>query len=117
MSLDTLKAIVLNDLPWEPFQGMRGLSVVVLSNDLDEAAGTGSRTRLVRFDSGARTHDILQHPYWEEVLCLSGSLGGADGSQGKDLSFVRRPPGTPHGPFASPEGCILAEFQYFTPRR
>tara|TARA_R110002033_G_scaffold113159_1_gene158395 strand:- start:297 stop:650 length:354 start_codon:yes stop_codon:yes gene_type:complete len=116
MQLAGLTGIDLGDLPWQPLPGMPGLSVAVLSDDLDEEGGKGSRTRLVRFDEDARTDAVFEHPYWEEVICLSGSLNDIDGREVLGGSYVRRPPGTPHGPFHSPQGCVLAEFQYFTPQ-
>ncbi|MWB77536.1 cupin [Pseudooceanicola sp. 216_PA32_1] len=115
MPRNGLIGIPAGDLPWQPFAGMPGLSVITLSDDLDEVSGSGSRTRLVRFDRGARTGFVLEHGYWEEVLCLSGSLQDADSQSIGSMNYVKRPPGTPHGPFHSTEGCVLVEFQYFAP--
>jgi hypothetical protein len=110
---DLTGGLPFDTLRWTPLEGFPGLTVALLSDDLDEAAGTGSRTRLVRFGAGASTAQVLRHPYWEEVLCLSGSLHDRAAPDLPLTRFVRRPPQTPHGPFISPAGCLLVEFQYF----
>jgi hypothetical protein len=97
---------------WTPLPGFAGLHVQVLADDLDEKAGTGGRSRLVRFEPGARTYDLLQHHYWEEVYVLAGDLQALDVDR-PSLAFSIRPPGTPHGPFTSRSGCLLLEIQYF----
>ena len=117
-----LEMIELGDaIQWRPLAGFPGLDMVPLRDDLDEANGRGARTRLVRFAPGAETTARLVHPYWEEVLVMSGDLSNKDTPQGTDASQGRqtapryslRPPGTPHGPFVSRGGCVLFEVQYF----
>lgn len=91
----------------------------VLSGSLDEAAKTGSRTRLLRFEAGFRTTEPFVHEYWEEVLLLSGDLtvwagkndGGARRFEG--YTYAIRPPGVLHGPFASEKGALLVEVHYY----
>lgn len=103
------------DEGWSPFTGLPGLEVKVLANDLDEAAQTGARTRLVRFAPGATTSGVFHHPYWEELLVLSGDLYplGEPQARARAPFYSIRPPGTPHGPFGSREGCVVFEVQYF----
>ncbi|MCW2241826.1 cupin domain-containing protein [Azospirillum canadense] len=102
---------------WEQLPGFpAGIEVKPLVDDLDEATQTGSRTRLVRFLGGARTTSELVHDYSEEVFVLRGDLVPATAGDGEGTpspSYTYRPPGTPHGPFLSREGCILFEIQYY----
>jgi uncharacterized RmlC-like cupin family protein len=99
---------------WSALAGHAGLQVKVLADSLDVTARSGARSRLVRFAPGARTQEVLRHDYWEEVYLLSGDLARLDGRPAAAaFSFSIRPPGTPHGPFASSKGCVLLELQYF----
>jgi hypothetical protein len=51
-----------------------GIEEKILAGALDEKAKTGNRTRLLRFEAGARTSLPFVHDYWEEVYLLSGDL-------------------------------------------
>lgn len=106
---------------WHTLAGFPpGLEVKVLADDLDESARSGARTRLVRFAPGAATHSQLVHAYWEEAYVLSGdlyALADTPGRHANTPSYSCRPPGTPHGPFASAHGCVLFEVQYFMRRQ
>ncbi|MGQ0433294.1 MAG: cupin domain-containing protein [Microthrixaceae bacterium] len=97
---------------WQSLGG--GLSQRVLSGD----PRTGSHTRMLRFDAGAVTPETLTHDFWEEVWIVSGGI--------RDLRldelftvgmYACRPPGMPHGPWESPEGCITFEVRYETTMR
>ena len=103
------------DSGWSPLPGFSGLEVKVLADDLDEAACTGGRSRLVRFAAGSRTSGVLVHPYWEEVFVLSGDMYALDNPAPSSQAplYTIRPPGTSHGPFGSRAGCTLLEVQYF----
>ncbi len=101
---------------WEQLAGFpAGLEVRMLSDDFDETAKTGARTRLVRFAPGARTTHVLVHDYCEEVFVLSGDLAppDTDAPVPSAPTYSYRPPGTPHGPFVSRTGCVLFETQYY----
>lgn len=100
---------------WQPLAGFAGLEAKILSDDLDEMAKTGGRTRLVRFAAGAVTTRTLAHDYWEEVYTLSGDLRPVDPAERSAAApaYSCRPPGTPHGPFLSEAGCVLLELQYY----
>lgn len=98
-------------LPWRAVGGEAGVSERVLAQD----AATGLLTRLVRWDPGLSTSDAgpVAHEYFEEVLVLSGSLH--DLSLGQTFGagyYACRPPGMPHGPWESVEGCIMLETRY-----
>lgn len=103
------------DRDWQPLPGFAGLEMQLIADDLDEGRGTGARSRLVRFAPGVSTSGTLRHPYWEEVYLLAGDLQpvGGDGAATQAPACSIRPPGTPHGPFASRAGCVLLEVQYF----
>ena len=98
---------------WTPFGGMVGISQKILCGALDETAKAGHRTRLVRFEPGARTTEPFVHDYWEEVFVITGALIDAEGVISSPGDFVRRPPGLVHGAFNSPEGCELFEIHYY----
>ena len=105
---------------WESVPGgAPGVEQKLLSGGLDETAQAGVRTRLIRFRPGTVAPDSFLHDYWEEVYLVSGELTvgcDADGQGGKTFaapSYACRPPGTPHGPFASGKGCVFFEIQYY----
>jgi hypothetical protein len=107
---------------WETPAGYpEGIKQKILSGGLDEEAKRGTRTRLLRFDPGVFTTAPFLHEYWEEVYLISGDLtvgNDADGNGGEAFepnTYACRPPGAPHGPFLSREGCMLVEIHYFDP--
>lgn len=105
---------------WEPAPGAApGIEQKMLSGALDEENKVGVRTRLIRFQPGAIGPDQFVHDYWEEVYLIEGELilgNDAEGNGGtvwQPPCYACRPPGTPHGPFASPRGCLFFEIQYY----
>ena len=96
-----------------------GAGQKILSGSLDERAGTGFRTRLLRFPPGFHTSAPFVHPYWEEVVLLAGDLWVGNDAQGQGgeefgpLTYACRPPGILHGPFKSVGGCLLLESHYY----
>jgi hypothetical protein len=112
---DTLRLI--DSLAWTPLAGFDGLEVLTLASDFDEQRKKGRRTRLVRFAPGVETREPLVHDYFEETFLLSGDVHGirqaASFGAFTKQAFVRRPPGTPHGPIRSEGGCVLLEMHYF----
>ncbi len=108
------------DSGWEVPPGYpAGMQQKILSGELDEAAKTGSRTRLLRFDPGVYTTVPFVHEYWEEVFLVSGDLfvgsdeKGRGGERFEPHTYACRPPGVYHGPFRSDAGCLLLEIHYF----
>ena len=98
---------------WEPVPGgAEGVEQKMLSGALDEPAHTGVRTRLIRFRPGTVADSEFLHDYWEEVYLIDGHLN-AGGADFHAPAYACRPPGTPHGPFASPGGCVFFEIQYY----
>ena len=107
---------------WETPAGYpQGIEQKVLSGGLDEAAQSGSRTRLLRFAPGVYTTAPFVHDYWEEVFLVSGDLtvgndeNGEGGTSFKPFTYACRPPGAYHGPFRSDGGCVLLEMHYYDP--
>ena len=113
--IDTLTPV--QDLEWTPLPGCSGVHVRPLSSTFDEGRRTGRRTRLVRFEPGAATHQTAMHEYHEETLLVSGDLEGfaaaVDFGRFTEQAYVHRLPGTPHGPVRSRSGCTLVEIHYF----
>ena len=105
---------------WETPPGYpSGVEQKILAGGLDEAAGAGSRTRLLRFAPGVFTTAPFIHDYWEEVYLLEGDLtvgNDAQGEGGENFpagTYACRPPGAAHGPFRSNGGCVLLEMHYY----
>ena len=107
---------------WEALVGYpEGIEQKVLSGAIDEAAKSGSRTRLLRFAPGEYTTKPFVHDYWEEVFLVSGELivgndeFGKGGTPYQPFTYACRPPGAYHGPFRSDSGCVLLEIHYYDP--
>jgi len=107
---------------WETPAGYPdGIQQKILSGALDEEAKRGTRTRLLRFSPGVFTTAPFVHEYWEEVYLVSGDLTVGNDGQGRGgepfapHTYACRPPGAPHGPFKSEDGCLLLEIHYFDP--
>jgi hypothetical protein len=102
------------------YEPQSGAQHKILSGTLDERAGLGFRTRLLRFPAGFHTTAPFVHEYWEEVFLVQGDLwvgndaGGRGGERFDPFTYACRPPGTPHGPFKSVTGCLLLELHYYT---
>lgn len=79
---------------------------------LDEE--TGSLTRMIKIEPGARISGTLKHDFWEEVYIIQGELIDTGKKQVfREGYYACRPPGMIHGPFETPSGCICIEFRYF----
>jgi hypothetical protein len=87
-----------------------GIEEKILAGVLDDTAKTGNRTRLLRFEPGARTAHPFVHNHWEEVFLLSGDLVAGDENSG----LKTYGPNT-YGPFRSMNGCLLFETHYYDP--
>lgn len=105
---------------WEVPSGYpAGMQQKILNGHLDEEAGTGNRTRLLRFEPGVYTTAPFVHEYWEEVYLLEGDLlvgTDAEGNGGEAFAphtYACRPAHVYHGPFKSVGGCLLLEIHYY----
>ncbi|WP_457154546.1 cupin [Mesorhizobium sp. P5_C1] len=108
------------DEGWHTPEGYpSGIKQKIVAGSLDEAAGKGNRTRLLRFDPGVYTTAPFVHAYWEEVFLLAGDLivgndiNGEGGEEFTGYTYAVRPPGIYHGPFKSKHGCLLLETHYY----
>ncbi len=108
------------DSGWETPEGYApGITRKVLGGHLDEAAGKGRRTSLVRFEPGAVIPEPVIHTFAEEVYLISGDLVvgcDAEGNGGESFppgTYAIRPSGVHHGPFTSRGGCVMMEILYF----
>lgn len=98
----------VDDIPWRPVAGNDKQFEKVLAAD-EEGVGT----RLLRFEPGCVTGEVLRHTFWEEIWILEGEL--TDTRLGETFSagmYACRPPGMPHGPFSTPKGCMTFEVRY-----
>jgi quercetin dioxygenase-like cupin family protein len=97
--------------------GNSGISVKVLSNDLDTTAKRGRRTRLLRMAPGSDTPESHAHDYWEEIYMLEGEMIVQDGTDGekrvKTGAYAAREPGVMHGPVRSDTGCLMIDFCWY----
>lgn len=71
--------------------------------------------RVMEFDPGTDTTEtgVQVHDYWEEVFIMEGSF--IDLQLNEEFSkgmIASRPPGMEHGPWKSPDGCLLYEVRY-----
>jgi hypothetical protein len=98
----------IEDIPWEPIQGLEGIFEKTLCMDPE----TGSHTRLVKGEPGFENPNTLEHDFWEETYLLEGSCWHGDKLQ-RPGAYYCRPPGTVHGPFRTDEGYIILEHRYY----
>jgi hypothetical protein len=90
------------------------LSELVLSRD----PASGAFTRLLRFAPGADTspNGTMTHDVWEEVWIVAGTLRDLRLAQTFSTGmYACRPPGMPHGPWRSDDGCLTFEVRYLRP--
>ena len=96
-----------------------GMKQKVLASDLDEENKSGSRTPFLKIEAGCYSTVPFVHDYWEEVYLAQGDLivgcdeNGEGGEQFFAPTYACRPPGVPHGPFKSVNGCTLFEVHYY----
>ena len=96
-------------IPWTQVEdSAEGVMEKILSIDEE-----GNKTRLLKYPS-MQAGKICCHEFWEETFILQGSLYDAE----NDVSYLPgyyacRPPGMKHGPFSSPNGCLMIEFHYY----
>ncbi|WP_053202487.1 cupin domain-containing protein [Jiangella muralis] len=80
-------------------------------------AADGVATRILRFEPGTDTtpNGVQVHDFWEEVYIVEGSLTDLRLNQTFVAgSYACRPPGMPHGPWRSDDGCLTFEVRYRT---
>ncbi|MFI7709332.1 cupin domain-containing protein [Nonomuraea sp. NPDC049480] len=103
----------VSHIDWTPLLDSRcgGLSERILATD----PISGVSTRMLRFAPGTDTtpNGVLTHDFWEEVYILDGTLHDLTLEQTFTAGmYACRPPGMPHGPWSSPQGCLTFEVRY-----
>lgn len=102
----------VDGVAWTPVPGgVVGQSERILAADNE----TGIATRMLRFEQGTDTSElgVVRHDFWEEVYILEGDL--YDLTLREEFTagdYACRPPGMPHGPWRSRDGCITFEVRY-----
>jgi hypothetical protein len=97
-------------VPWTPVEGSPGIHEKILNEDPE----TGSVTRLLKFDPGVRTTDVLVHDFVEEIWVIEGEL--IDTRQNLELKknyYGYRHPGMEHGPYYTKNGAITFEIRNY----
>ena len=98
-------------VPWQ--QSVQdGVAERVLSRDAEDPK---ILTRLARWEPGLDTTPtgVITHDYVEEVYILEGSLHDLTLDRTFHAGdFACRPPGMPHGPYRTEDGCVLLETRY-----
>ena len=98
-----------SDVPWEQVAGSPGQSQRILAGD----ASGPDHTRMLRFAPQTTTTETLTHEFWEEVWILEGSLHDLRLDETFTAGmYACRPPGMPHGPWTSRDGCVTFEVRY-----
>lgn len=111
---EELEFFNVGSIPWEEIPGLPGQSQKILSGD---PAGP-NHTRMLRFEPGTVTPEVVVHDFWEEVYILKGDMH--DLRLGQTFTagmYACRPPGMPHGPWRSEAGCETFEVRYSAPNR
>ena len=99
-------------IPHRPVGGIEGLTEQILARDEE----TGDYTRMLHFEPQTDTSAMgpQSHDFWEEVWIIEGSIH--DLTLGQTFTagmYACRPPGMPHGPWRSAEGCKTIEFRRY----
>jgi hypothetical protein len=92
--------------------GVPGLYERILA---PEGPGSPAASRILRFDPGTDTTSagVQMHDFWEEVYILEGYLHDLTLDEVFPAgTYACRPPGMPHGPWKTPEGCLTVEVRY-----
>ena len=98
-------------VPRQNVASVPGLYERILARD----AETGDYTRMLELEPGCNTSamGVQRHDFWEEVWIVSGAFH--DLTLGQTFGagmYACRPPGMPHGPWRTDEGCTTFEIRY-----
>lgn len=99
--------------PLEPIEGpVKGISQRIIARD--EQGRT--LVRILEYEPGTDTTEngVQSHEYFEEVFIVEGSTIDLTLNQEfKKGAVASRPPKMKHGPWKSPEGCVMFEVDYY----
>ncbi len=95
---------------WTPVEGSPGVYEKVLNADPE----TGSVTRLLKYEPGTATDQVLTHDFHEEILVLEGAFIDTRSKVtfGKGY-YGYRHPGMVHGPYYSEGGMMTFEIRNY----
>jgi hypothetical protein len=97
-------------IPWKLVEGETRIYEKIVSHDSD----TGSYTRILKFEPGLVTENVLVHDFWEEVYIIKGTLIDMTSNQTFiEGMYACRPPGMKHGPYSIPTGCVTFEIRTY----
>lgn len=97
-------------IPWKAVEGYPGVYEKVLNED----PGTGSVTRLLRYDPGTVFDEVLRHDFYEELYVLSGTLIDTRKNLALKAGYYGyRHPRMEHGPYSSPDGMMTLEIRTY----
>jgi hypothetical protein len=95
---------------WEPVEDYPdGIYEKVFYRDED-----GSHSRIIHFEPGVETEEVLAHDFYEEVYIIEGGL--IDKTLDEVFTagmYACRTPGMEHGPYDIPVGCTTFEVRYY----
>jgi hypothetical protein len=101
-----------NTLAFTPCAGdVDTLTESILASDPD----TGVASSLMRFAPGTDTtpNGVQTHDCWEEVYIVEGSITDLRLNETFTAGmYACRPPGMPHGPWRSDDGCLTFQVRY-----
>ena len=99
-----------DSIGWTPVAGSPGIFEKVLNVDPE----TGSVSRLLRYEPGTRTQEVLTHDFHEEILVVEGSFidTRSNVTFGKGY-YGYRHPGMVHGPYYSKGGMMTFEIRNY----
>ena len=107
MSKEEQEFHAIDNVPWTTPPGGSGAAADGVTEKIlnwDPEKGVGSR--LLHFEPGSETDEVISHDFWEEVYVLEGGLHDKNLNQTFTAGmYACRPPGMPHGPYTSPDGC------------
>ena len=87
------------------------LTEAILASDPD----TSVASSLMRFAPGTDTtpNGVQTHDCWEEVYIVEGSITDLRLNETFTAGmYACRPPGMPHGPWRSDDGCLTFQVRY-----
>jgi hypothetical protein len=111
MAKPELEFLPVTAVGWTPVPGSAcpGLDERILSSDGHTA------TRILRFAPGTDTipNGVPVNDFWEEVYILTGTITDLRLRQTfTEGAYACRPPGMPHRPWRSTDGCTTFEVRY-----
>lgn len=106
----------IEDVPWTEMPASTTLATgegVVEKLLSVDPKNRDNHTRLVKLPKGFRSTKPQQHPFWEEVYMIKGTVVDLGNNvTAKAGSYCCRRPGMLHGPFYCPEEVICFEVHY-----